>query len=156
MGTLTKSATDQRTEISEVQLAVINRVNHFGNYVFIFCYVTNPSANQISKTQPCLCMNNQESSIAQYNHEWSLINIEYGIRIAAQLAHIFLLLRSHSFAQSFKGPLLTPFIFQRNNASKIKEDYLLLKRSQLCGAFDLHRYDQITNSLHKKFFEKKR
>lgn len=81
MGTLTKSATDQRTEISEVQLAVINRVNHFGNYVFIFCYVTNPSANQISKTQPCLCMNNQESSIAQYNHEWSLINIEYGIRI---------------------------------------------------------------------------
>ena len=81
MGTLTKSATDQRTEISEVQLAVINRVNHFGNYVFIFCYVTNPSANQISKTQPCLCMNNKESSIAQYNHEWSLINIEYDIRI---------------------------------------------------------------------------
>lgn len=110
MGTLTKSATDQRTEISEVQLAVINRVNHFGNYVFIFCYVTNPSANQISKTQPCLCMNNQESSIAQYNHEWSLINIEYGIRIdISAISSYFSSVAVSFFCTILQGAISHPF-----------------------------------------------
>ena len=110
MGTLTKSATDQRTEISEVQLAVINRVNHFRNYVFIFCYVTNPSANQISKTQPCLCMNNQESSIAQYNHEWSLINIEYGIRIdISAISSFFSSVAVSFFCTILQGAISHPF-----------------------------------------------